>query len=157
MPFTRVVNLIYLIRDYSPLPTFFAMLVLPFVLTPTADLHDIFNSITAKQRILLLWTQTLFFATRLASALRNYLTYRHLDLSLAANLYAQEWWSAPCKCSDMFSLARSLRLEHHVMYRSSFPIVFLLNNQRNPDSRHFGHVPKYNGRNITIPQYVTLC
>lgn len=96
-PSVSAVNFIYIIRDYSPLTTFLAMLLLPLALIPTANTDDTFNSIATKQGTLLFFTQTLFFTTHLASALRSYFTYRHLDLSLVAKFYAQEWWSAPCE------------------------------------------------------------
>lgn len=104
------VNFLYIVRDYSPLTTFLAMFLLPLVLIPTENSDDIANSIATKQGTLLFWTKTLFLTTHLASALRNYFTYRHLDLSLVENLWAQEWWSAPCKYLNDFDFANKNHL-----------------------------------------------
>lgn len=103
-PSVSAVNSINLLRDYAPLTTFLGMLLLPLVLMPTADTDDTLNFITTNQRMFVFWAQTLFFTTHLASALRRYFTYKHLDLSLVGNVYAQELWSAPCKYLNVFTL-----------------------------------------------------
>lgn len=97
----RIVNMLYIIRDYSPITTVLAMLLLPLVLMPTPGADDDFTLIANKQRVFNLWAQTLFLATHLARTLHGYFTYRHLNLSHVANIHSQELWSAPCKQADV--------------------------------------------------------
>ena len=93
----RAVNMIYVIRDYSPLTTILAMALLPYVLIPTTDRDDIFDSIATEHKVYLIWAQRLFLATHLARAFHGYFMYRHVGLSRVANIHSQELWSAPCK------------------------------------------------------------
>lgn len=104
-PSVSAVNFMSILRDYSPLTTSLGMLLLPMVLMPTADTDDTFKFIIINQKMFVSWAQTLFFTTHLAGALRRYFTYRHLDLSLVANFYAQELWSAPCKYLNVFTFS----------------------------------------------------
>ena len=89
--------MIYIIRDYSPLTTILGMLLLPLVLIPTPGADDDLIAIANKHGLFIFWAQTLFLATHMARTLRVYLTYRHLNLSLVANIHSQEMWSAPCE------------------------------------------------------------
>lgn len=97
-PSTRAVNLIYIIRDYSPLTTVLAMALLPWVLIPpTATTRDVFDVIATEHRTYLVWSQRLFLAAYLSRTFHTYFLYRHVGLSRAANFFSQELWSAPCK------------------------------------------------------------
>ncbi|KAL9576391.1 MAG: hypothetical protein Q9212_007138, partial [Teloschistes hypoglaucus] len=63
----RLVNMVYVVRDYSPVLTVLAMLFLPLALMPTTTTeHDIFHSIAVKQKPYLVMTQRLFMATHVA-------------------------------------------------------------------------------------------
>ena len=96
-PSIRAVNMSYLIRDYSPITTVFAMVLLPFALMPTTDSYDVFDSIAVKQEAYLIWSQRLFLAAYLIRTSHGYFMYRHIGLSRVANFRSQELWSAPCK------------------------------------------------------------
>ena len=94
---TRTVNMIYIIRDYSPMTTVLAMALLPLVLIPIYKGDDLFKSIAVKHATYLVLSRRLFLATYLARSIHSYATYRHLDPSLMANFYSMELWSGPCK------------------------------------------------------------
>ena len=101
-PSTRAVNLIYIIRDYSPVTTVLAMALLPWVLIPpttraTTDADDAFASIAIEHRAYLVWAQRIFLAAYLSRTFHTYFMYRHVGLSRVANIFSQELWSAPCK------------------------------------------------------------
>ena len=99
-PSTRAVNLIYIIRDYSPLTTVLAMALLPWVLIPSTGTDandDIFDAMAIEHRAYLVWAQILFLAAYLSRTFHTYFMYRHVGLSRVANLFSQEFWSAPCK------------------------------------------------------------
>ena len=97
-PSTRAVNLIYIIRDYSPLTTVLAMALLPWALIPPISAtDDAFDSIAIKHKAYLVWAQRLFLAARLTRTFHTYFMYRHVGLSRVANIFSQELWSAPCK------------------------------------------------------------
>ena len=105
-PSTRAVNLIYIIRDYSPLTTAFAMALLPWALIPpttTANAHDVFDAVTIEHRAYLVWAQRLFLAAYLSRTFHTYFMYRHVGLSRVANIFSQESWSAPCKSNPSLS------------------------------------------------------
>ena len=105
---TRAVNMVYIIRDYSPMTIVLAMAFLPLVLFPTSEVDDIFNSIAAKHGILLVITRRLFLAAYLARSFHSYVTYRHIDPSHAENFHSMELWSAPCESISAFSPTPSL-------------------------------------------------
>ena len=94
---TRAVNMVYIIRDYSPMTTVLAMALLPLVLIPIPEVNDLFNSIAVKHATYLVVTRRLFLATYLARSIHSYATYRHIDPSHVANVHSMELWSAPCK------------------------------------------------------------
>lgn len=96
-PSIRAVNMIYIIRDYSPMTTVLAMILLPFVLIPSTDANDVFDSIVIKHQAYLFWAQRLFLAAHLVRTFHGYFVYRHVGLSRVANIHSQELWSAPCK------------------------------------------------------------
>ena len=128
---TRIVNTIYVVRDYSPITTCLAMVLLPLVLIPVWEVDDIFNSIAAKHGPYLVLSRSLFLAAHLARSFHNYLTYRHLDLSLVANIHSQELWSAPWK--SMFFLiphtqsqSRGTATPAILRATPSFPTFFLV-------------------------------
>ncbi|KAL8635555.1 MAG: hypothetical protein Q9228_006964 [Teloschistes exilis] len=95
----RIVNMGYVVRDYSPILTVLAMLFLPLALMPTTTSTDgdIFQSIALKHRPYLVMTQKLFFVTHLAQVFHGYYTYYHLDPAVVANTSANGLWSSPCK------------------------------------------------------------
>ena len=92
--------MLYIIRDYSPVTTLVAVVLLPLVLVPTSGVDDVFVSIAAQHQGYLFWAQRLFLAAHLARNLHGYIMYRHVGLSRVANIYAQELWSAPCKRAE---------------------------------------------------------
>lgn len=100
-PSTRAVNMIYIIRDYSPITTVLAMALLPLVLIPTTAAGDVFDSIAIEHETYLIWAQRLFLVGHLARVFLGYFMYRHVGLSRVANILSQEWWSAPCKQSNL--------------------------------------------------------
>ncbi|MCJ1230379.1 hypothetical protein MMC12_007052 [Toensbergia leucococca] len=69
-PSVRAVNMIYIIRDYSPLTTILGMLLLPLVLIPTPGADDDLIAIANKHGLFIFWAQTLFLATHMARTLR---------------------------------------------------------------------------------------
>lgn len=99
-PSTRAVNMIYIIRDYSPVTTVLAMALLPLVLIPTTAAGDVFDSIAIEHATYLIWAQRLFLVGHLARTFLGYFMYSHVGLSRVANILSQEWWSAPCKQSN---------------------------------------------------------
>ena len=96
-PSIRAVNMIYVIRDYSPMTTVLAMALLPFVLIPATDANDVFSSIAIEHKAYLIWARRLFLAAHLARTFHGYFMYKHVGLSRVANIHSQELWSAPCK------------------------------------------------------------
>ena len=94
---TRAVNMVYIIRDYSPMTTVLAMALLPLVLLPMPGVNDLFNSIAVKHATYLIVTRRLFLATHLARSIHKYATYRHIDPSHVANVHSMELCWAPCK------------------------------------------------------------
>ncbi|KAI4251758.1 MAG: hypothetical protein LQ352_004670, partial [Teloschistes flavicans] len=81
--------MVYVLRDYSPILTVLAMLLLPLALMPsftttttTVDDDDIFHSLATKHKPYLIMTQRLFLATHVAQTLHGHFAYSHLDPAL---------------------------------------------------------------------------
>lgn len=114
---TRAVNLLYIIRDYSPITTVLAMLLLPLVLIPIGSADDIFNTISAKHEAYLIWSWRVFLAAHLARTFHGYITYQHVGPVHVANIHSQELWSAPCKHSPYSSPIL------HLCYAAAIPNI----------------------------------
>ena len=121
----RAVNMIYIIRDYSPITTVLAMALLPFVLIPTTDADDVFNSVAVKHEAYIIWAQRLFLAAHLARTFHGYFMYRHVGLSRVANIHSQEFWSAPCKSNlqTQYSLLGRNDIRPLVSHQRLFPYI----------------------------------
>lgn len=104
-PLVRAVNLLYMFRDYSPLMTCLAVLILPFALIPTAGSSVFYHPERSNYGSLIYMAQVLSLAAFLMGTARKYFTYQHMDLSKVSNIHAQEIWSAPCKSRILLALS----------------------------------------------------
>ena len=93
----RLVNMLYALRDYSPLMTSLALLILPIALWPTHLGYT--DVIASKHPSSLLWLRLSFVTTFLLHKTNNLIMYKHVGLSRVTNFQSQEVWTAPCKPS----------------------------------------------------------
>ena len=91
----RTVNMLYALRDYSPLMTCLALILLPIALLPTHP--DQIAGISTEHRSNLFWLQLSFVTTFLSRKINSLIMYKHIGLSKVANFQSQEVWIAPCK------------------------------------------------------------
>lgn len=93
----RIVNMLYALRDYSPLMTTLALMTLPLALWPThLDQIDI---VASKHPRSLLWFRLSFVTTVLLHKINSFIMYKHVGLSRVNNFQSHEVWIAPCKPS----------------------------------------------------------
>ncbi len=98
----RAVNILYALRDYSPVTTSLALLLLPIALYPTGS-NDSTIASPEHQRHLS-WLRNLFLVTYLSHKINIFIMYKHIGLSKLANFTSHEVWVAPCKSS--YSISR---------------------------------------------------
>lgn len=97
----RAVNMLYALRDYSPVTTSLALVMLPIalLLTPTDEL----NIDSPVQRSQLFWIRVSFMVMYLTRQINGFVMYKHVGLSKVANFSSHEVWVAPCKSTGLTS------------------------------------------------------
>ncbi len=90
-PLIKVVNRIYMLRDYSPITTILAMAMLPSALITSTSLDDVSNHGSTKYRSYIIWSQRLLLAFYVPRTINTYLAYRQSGLSQLSNFSAQEF------------------------------------------------------------------
>ena len=93
----RIVNMLYALRDYSPLMTSLTLMVLPIALLPTHS--DELANISSEHQSNLFWLKLSFVAMFFLHKFNSFIMYNHIGLSKVANFQSQEVWLAPCKPS----------------------------------------------------------
>lgn len=91
----RTVNMLYALRDYSPLMTSLALMLLPIALLPTRP--DQLAVIVSEHRSNLLSLKLSFVTMFLFHKINSLIMYNHIGLSKVTNFQSQEVWIAPCK------------------------------------------------------------
>lgn len=90
----RAVNMLYVLRDFSPLGITLAMLGLPLAvaLFPQDQCTRIAHEYAGSLSVL----RTLSVASWASRMINTWLLYRHVGLGRVANFQSQEVWTAPC-------------------------------------------------------------
>ena len=107
----RTVNMLYALRDYSPLMTSLALILLPIALLPTHP--DQLAVISPEHRSSLFWLKLSFVTMFLLQKINSFIMYKHIGLSKVNNFKSHEVWLAPCKpfCSvDLFNIPTSVHV-----------------------------------------------
>ena len=92
----RMVNLLYVFRDYAPVTTVFALMTLPLLLYPSRS-PDIASKDTPHPYNLVLAVRYLCLAQWVSNKLCYLLIYHHIGLSRVWNFQSNEIWAAPCE------------------------------------------------------------
>ena len=97
----RAVNMLYVLRDFSPLGITLAMLALPLAVfsVPKGGLPEV----SGEHRASLFWLRRLSTTVWLAQKINTYVLYRHIGIIRVANFTSQEVWTAPCKLLQCLS------------------------------------------------------
>lgn len=90
----RCVGILQVLREYSPLTTVMALIIMPLAFY-FSIWHEIIAPLSDTQRHLLRWT---FLASFMATAGNKYVLYRHVGLQKACNFLSTDIWCSPCKC-----------------------------------------------------------
>lgn len=93
-PGQRAVNMLYVLRDFSPLGITLAMIALPLAILSFP--HDSFADLIHENATSLLWLRRLAVISWLAQKINTWIVYRHIGLARVANFQSQEVWTAPC-------------------------------------------------------------
>lgn len=110
----RTVNMLYALRDYSPLMTSLALILLPIALLPTHP--DQLAVISSEHRSNLFWLKLSFVTMFLLHKINSLIMYKHIGLSKVTNFQSHEVWLAPCKpfCSiHLFDIPTSRQSPFH--------------------------------------------
>lgn len=91
----RIINMLYALRDYSPLTTSLALILLPIALLPTFP--DQSAVISSEHRSSLFWLKLSFVTMFFSRKINNFIMYEHIGLSQMANFQSHWVWIAPCK------------------------------------------------------------
>lgn len=91
----RTVNMLYALRDYSPLMTSLALVLLPIALLPRHP--DRFAVTSSEYCSHLFWLKLSFMTVFLSHKINRLIMYKDIGLSRVTNFQSQEVWLAPCK------------------------------------------------------------
>lgn len=97
-PGQRAVNMLYVLRDFSPLGITLAMIALPLALLSAPQ--DSFTEFINDNATPLSWLRKLALLVWIAQKLNTWVLYQHIGLARVANFHSQEVWTAPCKSSS---------------------------------------------------------
>ena len=86
----RLVNMLYLLRDYAPMTNVLALALLPIALYPTQADDSVLEQADS------LWLRRTFLVAFIAYKLNHYNVYNHIGLSRVLNFQSNEFWAAPC-------------------------------------------------------------
>lgn len=89
----RVIGFLMAVRDFCPLITVAALLVLPIALIPTES--DEFSRINAQYPRT--WLRALFLAVRFTHKINDIIVYGHVGLQRVIKFQSNEIWVAPCE------------------------------------------------------------
>lgn len=94
-PGQRAVNMLYVLRDFSPLGITLAMIVLPLAVLSAPQ--DSFTDFITDDATSLSWLRKLALLLWIAQKVNTWVLYQHIGLARVANFHSQEVWTAPCK------------------------------------------------------------
>lgn len=108
----RLVNMLYMLRDYAPVTNVLALALLPIALYPTQADDLVLEQANS------LWLRRTFLIAYIAYKVNHYNVYSQIGLSRVLNFQSNEIWAAPCtsgkksgshqsKLRDIGSLTRS--------------------------------------------------
>lgn len=86
----RLVNMLYMLRDYSPVTNVLAMALLPIALYPTQADDSVLERFDS------LWLRRTFLVAFIAYKVNRRNVYNHIGLSRVLNLQSIAIWAAPC-------------------------------------------------------------
>ena len=93
--FQRIVNMLYAFRDYSPVTTSLALMLLPIALLPMhSDQLALSTSEYPKNP---LWLKLSFVIMFLLQKMNSFIMYKHIGLSKVSNFQSQDVWLSACK------------------------------------------------------------
>ena len=97
-PLQRAVNMLYAFRDYSPVTTSLALILLPIALLPRYpnDTPTPTSNASSTRSISVFWIQMLYVSTFLAHKINTYIMYNHVGQSQVQNQESQQVWLSPC-------------------------------------------------------------
>ena len=94
-PGQRAVNMLYVLRDFSPLGITLAMIALPLAVLSAPQ--DSFSELINGNAASLSWLRKLALLLWIAQKVNTWVLYQHIGLARVANFHSQEVWTAPCK------------------------------------------------------------
>lgn len=97
-PGQRAVNMLYVLRDFSPLGITVAMIALPLAVLSTPQ--DSFTEFINDNATPLSWLRKLALLGWVAQKFNTWVLYQHIGLARVANFHSQEVWTAPCRFSS---------------------------------------------------------
>lgn len=86
----RLVNMLYMLRDYAPVTNVLALALFPIALYPTQANDSILEQANS------LWLRRTFLVAYIAYKLNHYNIYSQIGLSRVLNFQSNEIWAAPC-------------------------------------------------------------
>ncbi len=104
----RAVNMLYVLRDFSPIGITLAMVALPLAIFSAPQ--DGFSDAVNEHAISLFWLTRLSIVVWIAQKINTWVLYRHIGLVRVANFQSQEVWTAPCTLHSVFNPLSSLGL-----------------------------------------------
>lgn len=104
----RAMNMLYVLRDFSPMGITLAMLALPLAIfsAPQDGFADAVNGHATS----LFWLTRLAIMVWIAQKLNTWVLYRHIGLVRVANFQSQAVWTAPCMLLSVFNPLSSFGL-----------------------------------------------
>ena len=86
----RLVNILYMLRDFAPVTNVLALALLPIALYPTQADDSVLKQADS------LWLRRTFLVAFIAYKANHCMVYNHIGLSRVLNFQSNEIWAAPC-------------------------------------------------------------
>ena len=97
----RAVNILYAFRDYSPMTSCLALLLLPIAVllrySTDEDAPLRVSSPGSQHQRLRFWIQALFVAAYISHALNTHFMYRHIGTARMLNFASHQVYASPCR------------------------------------------------------------
>ena len=102
----RGVGIFQALREYAPMTTILALIVLPIAIFPTQS--DEFATILSQHDPS--WLRTIFLVALILSKSNNIFIYAHIGMQRMANFQSCDIWCAPCKSLSFRPFRKPTRL-----------------------------------------------
>ena len=86
----RLVNILYMLRDFAPVTNVLALALLPIALYPTQADDSVLEQAESR------WLRRIFLVAFIAYRANHRNVYNHIGLSRVLNFQSNEIWAAPC-------------------------------------------------------------